>query len=1151
MRRILHLLAGLAGAAALALLVIGVPAGLIAWQGNPVPRTMPHLSGLNSPLTIDTISKIVAVLMWLAWLQFLVAVVAEVRYQWPRRHLAVSRAAAPARRQLRGTGPSGALAGRLVALVLLLSAATGALASGANAASAATTSSTPARPAAVATASAVAGQHTSAAQQTARTDSAGTSVVQLDAGSTQHSNAFGIPVGATYYTVVQYDSLYNIAQHCLGDGDRYPQIYQLNKGREQPDGGRLTERSLIRPGWLLIMPAGAAHCRIATAAAAPAGADSASSSTLYTVAPTNNLSEIAQGEYGDADEWPVIYAANEGKVLDGHLLDDPSRIYPGQVLRIPALPGQAPASSSTSSTPAGPTSGSNSGTSSSTPSQGATSSAAPSSSASAAPSAGASSSPSQAASSAGSSPSSPAASSSASPQVSTTPSAAQSPASSSPAQHTPAAATVRGQDEGERFLFELLGIGGLAAAAGGGALGIRRHRQQHARLPGEYIAMGEGPLPSRLEMLMRAGEDAAGGDWLDTVLRALAATAIAQGAELPDLRLLSLGQDVLYLQPMAPAPALAPFSESGEWWVCPRTAQLPAEDELADVPAPYPSLVTIGHDEHGRAILVDLESVRALALPGPAGLGALRAVALELLGQTTADMATVTLVGVGMELADASLPASINLAVDLEDGISRLETWINFAAEQLEGIGTTSVRAARLAQDGDAPVTHVLISAEEPTEDQAERLARLLQGAPAMAAAVVTGAAIEVSGPAWVLPATRGPEPLAPTGILMTAPCLTDPDYAQLIEEFRTSGQLESVPAPAWTAPPEGGFASTEDEEDDELGAGGFAPVDDEDDGQGVDLGLALDEDEDQDEDQDEDEDEADDQADEDEPAEGAEQDAARQAAHVQQVLASHVAPLAALGAGPQVRVLGSIEVTGARGAVAEEDRDSVPLELAAFLVLNAGSKGKKEPEVTEALWPLGAARQTRNNATWRLRAWLGVDDAGKPYMPDARRGYRLHPGVGCDLIQFHTLYEQGKAAYESGRTEDAAGYLDAALGLVRGRPFVDAPAGRYVWAAKITQITVSEIGDAGRMLAEIRKAEGDWPGAALAATRAMVSGIGEFEVLFRVRYEEAYRRGDTGEMEKLAAALNAYLADNGAKMEETTLQLMRDLLERHPVAGR
>jgi nucleoid-associated protein YgaU len=51
--------------------------------------------------------------------------------------------------------------------------------------------------------------------------------------------------------------------------------------------------------------------------------------TFYTVQRGDTLSQIAKQHYGDARKYPAIFEANRP------LLQDPDKIYPGQVLRIP------------------------------------------------------------------------------------------------------------------------------------------------------------------------------------------------------------------------------------------------------------------------------------------------------------------------------------------------------------------------------------------------------------------------------------------------------------------------------------------------------------------------------------------------------------------------------------------------------------------------------------------------------------------------------------------------------------------------------------------------------------------------------------------------------------------------------------------------
>ncbi|WP_199550355.1 BTAD domain-containing putative transcriptional regulator [Streptomyces sp. N35] len=62
------------------------------------------------------------------------------------------------------------------------------------------------------------------------------------------------PVRVVEYTVVEGDTLWDIAAVHMDDALKWPRIYALSKDRIQDDGGRLTDPDLIRPGWQLTIP---------------------------------------------------------------------------------------------------------------------------------------------------------------------------------------------------------------------------------------------------------------------------------------------------------------------------------------------------------------------------------------------------------------------------------------------------------------------------------------------------------------------------------------------------------------------------------------------------------------------------------------------------------------------------------------------------------------------------------------------------------------------------------------------------------------------------------------------------------------------------------------------------------------------------------
>jgi hypothetical protein len=55
----------------------------------------------------------------------------------------------------------------------------------------------------------------------------------------------------------QPEFLFEIAERFLGKGDRYPEIFTLNKGRKQADGEALTDPAVLNAGWALQLPADA------------------------------------------------------------------------------------------------------------------------------------------------------------------------------------------------------------------------------------------------------------------------------------------------------------------------------------------------------------------------------------------------------------------------------------------------------------------------------------------------------------------------------------------------------------------------------------------------------------------------------------------------------------------------------------------------------------------------------------------------------------------------------------------------------------------------------------------------------------------------------------------------------------------------------
>ncbi len=64
---------------------------------------------------------------------------------------------------------------------------------------------------------------------------------------------------AGVYVVQPADTLSEIAEAELGDPLRYPELFEASRATVQPDGARLTDPDLIRPGWRITIPGQAKH----------------------------------------------------------------------------------------------------------------------------------------------------------------------------------------------------------------------------------------------------------------------------------------------------------------------------------------------------------------------------------------------------------------------------------------------------------------------------------------------------------------------------------------------------------------------------------------------------------------------------------------------------------------------------------------------------------------------------------------------------------------------------------------------------------------------------------------------------------------------------------------------------------------------------
>lgn len=546
------------------------------------------------------------------------------------------------------------------------------------------------------------------------------------------------------HTVLAGESLWSIAEHELGDGARFAEIARLNYGLPQPDGGALTSSHWIRPGWTLRLPAD-----ITTATGVGAGAGTAEH--LRTVHDGDTLSGIAQDEYGDAAAYIRIAAASRDIAQPGGAhLTDPDAIDAGWTLRIPGTTADAaPSPAGTpSSAPPAPT-------------------AAPSTALLVPPNA----------------PAAPTAGPSATAPSSPAPSPAMDSQADRDADHDLPVRTTAG-------------VGALLAAGVLTLLATRRRAQQRRRRPGRAVPLPQGASVA-FERDLRANADPLSVETVDVALRGLAASCAANNQPLPVVRAarLTAGQFDLYLAEPANLPEPWTGTADATVWSLPGDAEdLLDPDDAARVPAPYPSLVTVGHDDEDGHVLLDLEHLGALAVTGDPDCTreVLAAIAVELATSRWADDLQVTVVGAYPELEDCLRTGRIRYLPAAGHLIEELRSRADDDRALLVDDGAADLQHARATGAApDAWTPQILLLAGPLTTPQRQQLQELLYQLPRVAVAAVTTG--EPLGE-WTIELRGDQAVLEPIGLQLRPQRITDRDYAQMLENFALADEDDDSP---------------------------------------------------------------------------------------------------------------------------------------------------------------------------------------------------------------------------------------------------------------------------------------------------------------------------------------------------------------------
>ncbi|WP_028649051.1 BTAD domain-containing putative transcriptional regulator [Nocardiopsis sp. CNT312] len=580
------------------------------------------------------------------------------------------------------------------------------------------------------------------------------------------------PVGR--YVVRDGDTYWSIAESELGAGQRYTDIVELNAGRTMGDGVVLTGDEFPTPGWELVLPVGASRD-------APVLEESAEG-TVHTVQAGETLSHIALEHLGDANAYPEVFDANEGRPQAvGGSLTDPDLIHPGWNLAIPTA-GQAAESPAEDSHGAEDTE----------PDR--RTEAEEPSSAQETPAGGEGAEEETGSTEEDSDPQ----------PVDESP--APSPASAAPVWEAPQAeaatddividATLAADDADTPVsLAPIAGISALAAAGLAGVLLRRRRVQQRDRRPGHRIVQSTDPDIVQAEEDLHTAADPASVELLDRALRSLSAKCASTRTPLPHILGARLDSECELLVSEGQGIPVTPFRRVDDrtWRVETASAALLDEETARQIPAPYPGLATIGHDSSGTQILLDLPQAGAIGLTGEdtAVTEVLTSLAVELSTSPAADHAMVTCIGqdVAPGLAQMVKTQRVRAFHSMDECLKELEL------QTLEYASTGP-------SEDTAP--EVVLSDQPLSRQHLDRLSRILgsSAAPPIALIARETAADRLPGP-WHLHADGEQALTVLGGTAVTLQRVSRAAYAEISTLLRTAEVSASVPAPGWEQVPQ------------------------------------------------------------------------------------------------------------------------------------------------------------------------------------------------------------------------------------------------------------------------------------------------------------------------------------------------------------
>jgi DNA-binding SARP family transcriptional activator len=709
---------GLAALTGLALLVVGVPVGLTAAGQGPAIHTGRFGAGLLQPISDSTLVRLAELACWLVWLLFVLAVALEV--------LAALRAGAGrARARIRIPAFQGAASALVLSALLLL----------------------PQRGLPAGAVSRSSAYLPGAAMPTASALIVSTHPDRT-APVTRIARTQGAPAAnAVRYVVQRYDSPWRIAERQLGDGTRWRELRDehgrsLSIEAGAPDrgaGGQRPQARIIRPGEVLLLPAGARSI------------ETEASTTAHLVehpravepAPPHHVVPV---DVAPAAVRPAAPATNSQPSVTAAGLSTNSPAVPATSARAPTSGVEQPAISSAPSA--------NVQTPTPTPAP-----VAPSTRAVVA------------------TPATHNSATSGVPEPPTPPSGRQ-PTDDQPPTIVEVAAERHARDALPTTLIEA----GLLSAGVFATLQALRRRQAQHRPAGRRLRLPSRAL-ARTESAVRLGAQVEQVEQIDRAVHHLVADLQRTQMAVPSVLAVVSGPTALEVLIGSPLPPPAPWTSSAEGFRWRITAAQLGPGQLVPDPtpssAPLPGLVPVGKAGlDGLDVLLNLEAAGVLCVTGDAEKAdaVVRALATNLSGLHWAQAVNLILVGFGSEL-DAT--ANVRAVAALSSVIDELRSTALLLGDAIGDMETFAARVRRPDSDGWAPTIVCCTGTVDPAE-RAELLALATPGTGLVA--VISG---EAAPSAWTIDVDGQPMAVQPLRLAID-PTFLDADELKHIGELYT-----------------------------------------------------------------------------------------------------------------------------------------------------------------------------------------------------------------------------------------------------------------------------------------------------------------------------------------------------------------------------